>query len=228
MILGGPIVGGKFQVQSVGEMLLHHEPHKVLSETVTEPKLMTANDIAQGINEIYSNQQGTKHLRIRKGFQAYINGTLSGSRHERIHHFVTAIEALILPTQGKIKKQFKARMRYFAGMDPNTEQLLEDLYDLRSAAEHLNPMLPALHLVREEDRHEVANKRTYQAELLAAFAYKKILTNRDFIAEFESDEQITDIWRKPIRDLQEFWGQDRIDLNQISDDINHIGYLDFL
>jgi hypothetical protein len=88
---------------------------------------------------------------------------------------------------------------------------------LRSAAEHLNPLDDKLEEYPNHERSNLKALRTYQAELLAAFVYRKILLNLDIMAHFKTDQTVTDLWAtRDASALISFWG-DTIDLHKVSD-----------
>ncbi len=66
--------------------------------------------------------------------------------------------------------------------------LLEEIYELRCAVEHLNPMSDKLSAYPSGAHDNLKRVRAYQAELLASFVYRKILANPDILPTFR-DEQ---------------------------------------
>lgn len=88
--------------------------------------------------------------------------------HERLHQFVRAIEAVIRPRQGDGTRNFKFRCQFFAGRKPKDAELLEEIYKLRCAVEHLNPMSDKLSAYPLGEHDDLKRIRAYQAELLAA------------------------------------------------------------
>ena len=54
----------------------------------------------------------------------------------RIHSDCRCIDGLILPDQGKTRQQFKSRTELFIGAEHHG--LMSELYDIRSAVEHLH------------------------------------------------------------------------------------------
>jgi hypothetical protein len=54
----------------------------------------------------------------------------------RIHQYTRCVDGLILPDVGNTKRQFKSRTELFIG--PSHDDLMGDIYDIRSAVEHLH------------------------------------------------------------------------------------------
>jgi predicted TIM-barrel fold metal-dependent hydrolase len=74
-------------------------------------------------------------------------------------------------------RNFKFRCQFFARRKPADAELLIEIYELRCAVEHLNPMGDKLSAYPSGVRDNKKRVRAYQAELLASFVYRKILTN---------------------------------------------------
>ena len=55
---------------------------------------------------------------------------------ERIHQYTRCVDGLILPDPGRTKQQFKSRTELFIG--PRHHDLMGEIYDVRSAVEHLH------------------------------------------------------------------------------------------
>lgn len=138
--LFGPNAVDGMKVTALGRLPDYYEPPKVISSDVDRKALLSIPKLAHGINLIYANQQGNAYLRLRKGFNAFLEGIQLSPRHDRLHHFVRAVEAVIRPRQGSGTKDFRYRSQFFAGRTTNDQKLLTEIYELRSAAEHLNPL----------------------------------------------------------------------------------------
>jgi hypothetical protein len=205
------------RVSALGRLPDYHKPFKVLPADVDHDALMTTSALCRGFDAMYTSQAETAHLtpeylRLRKGFHAFWDAIQQGPVHERLHQFVRAIEAIIKPKQGDGTRKFKYRCQFFAGRKPSDVELLGEIYELRCAVEHLNPMSDKLTRYSSHEHDNIKSLRAYQAELLAGFIYRKILTNPDILRAFENDQTIGDLWTKSATDLLAFWG-DTIDLH---------------
>ncbi len=99
----------------------------------------------------------------------------------------------------------------FTGHSRSMEILLEELYEMRSAAEHLNPLKEKLTNYPDAERQNLVSLRTYQAELIARFIYQKILMQSEIRDIYKDDKTISDFWSQDTKALIKFW-QKPIDL----------------
>ncbi len=74
--------------------------------------------------------------RFFRTLNIYIQARTTGDLLERIHQFARCIDGLIAPDVGQTKRQFKSRTELFIG--PRHHDLMGDIYEARSASEHLN------------------------------------------------------------------------------------------
>jgi hypothetical protein len=125
-----------------------------------------------------------------------------------------AIEAVIRPRQGDGTRNFKFCCQFFAGRKPADAELLEELYELRCAVEHLNPTSDKLSAYLADEHDNLKRVKAYRAELLAGFVYRKILAEPHILPAFRDEQIIADLWVKPAGELIDFWGDhDTIDLH---------------
>lgn len=217
--LGGKNSSQGLRVASIGTHATYQPPYKVIPRDVTEEHLSATPPLASGIVFLFRDKQ--KYLRLRKGFNAFLDGIKQDQLHTRLHSFVRAIEAVIRPKQGEGTRNFKYRCQFFAGRAPEDSSVLEELYELRSAAEHLNPMNDKLTAYAAHERDDVKGLRTLQAELLAAFIYRKILNSKELLVHFVDDQAIDDLWSNDTRQLMATWGSDTINLHSAKGDIHN-------
>lgn len=76
------------------------------------------------------------HWRLFRTLHVYTEARTISEIVNRIHQFCRCIDGLILPAAGKTKQQFKSRTELFIG--PGHHDLMGELYDIRSAVEHLH------------------------------------------------------------------------------------------
>lgn len=67
---------------------------------------------------------------------------------DRLRQYCRCIDGLILPKAGETKRQFKSRTELFIG--PRHHELMGEIYDVRSAVEHLheNRYLETVQVIR--------------------------------------------------------------------------------
>jgi hypothetical protein len=134
---------------------------------------------------------------------AWLAGIRESYGDARLHQFVRATEALIRPRIGRTKKDFQHRGKLFIGESRQNEDLLGEVFDLRSAAEHMNDF-SALFPPPEQDRRGWF--RSYQAESLAGFAYVRVFKNALRLRAFENDGSIDAFWQLREAERRALWG----------------------
>ena len=77
--------------------------------------------------------------RFFRTLDIYVKARATQSILDQIHQYCRCIDGMILPTEGKTKKQFKSRSELFIG--PGHHDLMGTLYDIRSQVEHLHENL---------------------------------------------------------------------------------------
>jgi hypothetical protein len=213
MLLAGENTSDGMRVGSIGSLNAHYEPPKVRSASVRQEHFKVSVDISKGIKTIFGEdveapwqRDREDYLRLRKGFNSLLDGVKHPQAHIRLHQFVRALEAVIKPKQGEALKKFIYRCQFFAGRTTQDQKLLGELYEMRSAAEHLNPISDKLSEYPKHERDNLKLLRTYQAELLAGFVYRKVFTQAGMLGHFKSDESIVNFWQQQANDLITFWG----------------------
>ena len=104
---------------------------------------------------------------------------------------------------------FSQRAQLFA-TGGNIADILNELYRLRNAQEHLNDFRNAFlrvvdALTEAEFRHR-GSLRACQAEWLALAIYQRLLTTPDLLARLESENSITEFWELDRNLRQDLWG----------------------
>jgi hypothetical protein len=74
--------------------------------------------------------------RLFRGLHIYTEARANGDILERLHQYSRCIDGLILPNAGETKRQFKSRTELFIG--PRHHDMMGEIYDIRSAVEHLH------------------------------------------------------------------------------------------
>ena len=112
----------------------------------------------------------TQFTRLIRGLNTLFKGLKEETGQDRLHRFVRALEALILPKSGETRKNFVHRCQTFARAGDDTRTLLGEIYDMRSATEHLHPWDKAVQSYPPDQREAVGWQRTRQIEHLACDA----------------------------------------------------------
>jgi hypothetical protein len=128
----------------------------------------------------------------------------------RLHHYVQALEAVIMPRSGKLTgSDFRRRTALFTAASPEAEAAVEDIYELRCNTEHLHGwMAPRNHQGRrwEIDEHQT-QLRLWQAENLAFHVYRRILSRRHLLDLFHDDDAIEQFWALDEQIQRNEWGE---------------------
>ena len=141
-LLCGSFFGGKSEIRQMSELPFFNQTRGYTRAPVTIDRLQQAIQLRKGLEEMDSTPDEFK--RFKWGWKVLIDGLQKEHGEERIHQFVRSLEALILPEIGRTKRQFTHRCQTFARAGPNTKQILEEAFELRSMAEHLNDWEQAL------------------------------------------------------------------------------------
>ncbi len=169
---------------------------------VTKEWLEDAITLCAGVTTLETN----KAERVIRGLNTLLNGLKERTGQDRLHQFVRSLEALILPDEGKTRKQFTHRCQTFAQAGDDTRSLLQESFVMRSATEHLHPLDKAVQNYPVEQREAVCWQRTRQIEHLARDAYSRVLRNADLRNHFLTDDAIADFWKLPDDQRLSLWG----------------------
>jgi hypothetical protein len=152
--------------------------------------------------------------RLRRSIDCLTKGSAEPRlQDEKIHQFARSLEGLILPDAGATKRQFVHRLQTFVVANPATEQILGQMFDIRSYLEHLHNALDALPSGTQEERENLLNKRARQIDRLARFAISHVLENDTLCSIFKKDDDIATFWAKLDHERQALWGK-RLDIER--------------
>lgn len=148
-------------------------------------------------------------LKVRRGYKALTDGLKAYSASDAIHEFARSLEALIDATPGKTARQMKHRIAMIAGggsAKRKWESLVEVLFKVRSAVEHLNSVENEVMLDQAESLDEHFLLLRYQAERLACAAYVKILDSHELRLIFSNNDNVVALWKQPEHLVLQEWG----------------------
>lgn len=189
-------------------------PHSRAHQAVIVPGLLTrAYAMSEKLLDLFGQTEeqpfligsrAQQHSRLRRGFNALLAALREQYGNQRLHHFERALEAVTHPPIKRTKRKFVSRCTVFAGCTLETRQVLKEIYDLRCAEEHLNEWQPCL--AAHSDAEDVAALRSYQAEVLACFVYRRILGDAGLRAEFATDATTATFWNRTDPSPARTWG----------------------
>jgi len=213
-LLCGSFFDGKSEIRQMSEVPFFYQTRGYTRTPVTIKRLEKAVHLRNGVEEMDSAPNDFK--RLKWGLRVIVDGLQKEHGQERIHHFVRSLEALILPEIGKTKRHFTHRCQRFAKASANTTQILEEAFELRSMAEHLNDWEQALESYPIDDREIVALHRTRQMEQLATFAYSRLLESDTIRNHFINETNQGEFWKLPDDTGRSVWGT-QLDLKSINE-----------
>lgn len=207
--LSGANVDGYVSIRHVET---YRQPIWVPGTPVSVINEQTLRSIAILANQIETFEKACRGLRVKKALMCFLEGTFLEFADAKLHQYVRCIEGFILPEKGKTKKQFKSRTELFVGLGHH--ELMGELYNIRSCAEHLNNTLSVIHGKSEADRIKTLYRLCYCAESLAAYCLRRFFEHSQLWKYFDNDESIKEFWKLNDKQRQELWGES-IDLQLI-------------
>ena len=152
--------------------------------------------------------------RLRRGLRALWVGSGLLDLGDRLHQFVRALEAVLIPELGNTRTQFAHRIdQTFVRANDDTRAALLQIFDLRSRVEHMHPAIDALDGDRDT-RIATAHRRTRQADILARFVLSRILESDALFNTFKTEASIESFWKMDAFARGTMWGG-RLDLTSI-------------
>lgn len=208
--LSGDVNDNLLSIRSISKDFVFKRPPKINSDayTIDKSHIDKSISLSKSILKIFQNDldlSNSNYRRLRKGFNAFINGIKTHQvreLHTRLPFFVKALDAIFKTDQGSSKNQFVHRCKFIGGDDSAKRNIYEEIYKMRSSAEHLNPITETLNSYPPEKHLELICKRTYQVELLTNHVYQKIFQNKDLLEVYRNDKGISDFWKKQDHELK--------------------------
>jgi hypothetical protein len=149
-----------------------------------------ATGVAAGLASITS---GKDHVRLKRALFAFFSGIHDTRHDERLHQFCRCIDGIILSGRGSGRKDFKSRTALFMGA--GNEDVADEIYQMRSAVEHLRPAeSEAVGCANLKEKRTRVLVRDVQAEMIARHCLTKILTDDNLLQQFKDDSNIEQFW----------------------------------
>lgn len=176
---------------------------------VLPSEFILAARLAEAIIDIPAASISGGHWRLFRVLHVYLAARTEHDPLERLHQYCRCIEGLIGADAGRSKRQFKSRTELFIG--PNHQDLMGEIYDVRSDVEHLH-----------EDRHLLNAGRAKLIDLvrkeavienLARRVLVNILAKTPLRAHFGNRDAIAQFWALSTTDQEALWGSP-VDINE--------------
>jgi hypothetical protein len=170
--------------------------------TVAPCDFRQAAAIALQLERLATTRQGSNRWRFNRVLHLYTQTRTEQDLLERIHQYARCIDGFTLCEPGKSAKQFKNRSELFIG--PRHHDLMGEIYEVRSAVEHLH-----------EDRYLDPLTRTVQVDLtkkeaivehIARTTLARIALNEVLWPHFTNKATLAAFWAKPAAERQAIWG----------------------
>lgn len=190
-LFSGARVDENSDIRQITDIRDHFRPPQVRVGRISRAHLVRAAAAEGGIQEYLRRTGGAD--RLWHGFHALQRGFMEFYGDERLHQFVRAVEAVLTLEPGRSRNQFVHRAQLFSGRSNENREWLLELYDLRSATEHMNDYRPVLehHGARWED---VATLRAYEAQVMASQVYLRLAESAALRGRFGDDANIEQFW----------------------------------
>jgi hypothetical protein len=203
-LTGSVLVTGSV-VQQIGTLKQFYRTRGSRRVAVTRTRLDEATRAAVTLQALRATPN--EFERLVRGLQALAEGLVHSHGRDRLHQFVRAIEALILPRTGRTRRDFVHRCQTLLVPHRRLEALLGEVFDMRSDTEHLHAWDRSLHRFPRAQRERAALRRTRQIERLACSAYRRIFEDAALRGHFRTDVTQEAFWALPENQRKAAWGR---------------------
>lgn len=139
-------------------------------------------------------EEQREYGRIWRVTHAFVTGVHSLDWGERVHQFVRCLEGFIFPAKGNSRDDFIERGELFVGDGYAT--MLGEMYDIRSAVEHLHGPFRFLPKTSPREQRLRLMKQAIAAEALARFCLRRFLLSQSIWKYFDDDVALEHFWLK--------------------------------
>lgn len=193
-------------VRSVGQFRCFYQTPGVPQPSATREGLGKAVRFGERWEEIDRERKSDpgRYYRLASGLGAFQSALEARAVMSRHHQFVSSIESFLPPSKSRHQNFFCQHAEKLLG-GKQLKELLSQMYDLRSAAEH-HRRFDAQKLRRANDPEAVAGRRTRQAEAFARELFSRFFAeNEDCRSHFVDDEALKSLWSNTA-ELKRIWG----------------------
>ena len=200
LMTGGRSANG-FDIKQVRNLQLCRSPN-----TIRHLRSDDLHSVVRAAMQLQLTLQSSGFERFKRGFHAWESANKENFVDGRLHQFARSVEALLKPETGKTLRQFVHRCQTFIGSGQLQKEILEEIYELRSSAEHLNDHLDVLSTYPTSQQERIARLRGFQMETIANNSYSRLLAKPSLLKIFRSDSTIEDFWKLKDGDRASIWG----------------------
>ena len=142
------------------------------------------------------------HWRLFRTLRVYTEARTTSDIVDRIHQYCRCIDGLILPGVGKTTQHFKSRTELFIG--PAHHDLMGELYEVRSAAEHLHENRYLEYFDRAK-RLDLAKKEAI-VDHIARTALVRVIGDDSLWPHFGNTPALEKFWALTPPERKKIWG----------------------
>ena len=202
VMVSGTCQNSEVDVRSYAELqlpipfLFKMYPPLLLSE------IQLAADLAEKIETIENTNFPGRRWRFFRTLSLYGEARAIREVVDRVHQYCRCIEGLLVPDTGQTKSQFRSRTELFIG--PQHHGLMGDIFDIRSAVEHLHENR-YLEKFDRETRLDLARKEAI-VEYIARSSLVRIIQNENLWSHFMNTPALQLIWNLDRPKRERLWG----------------------
>jgi hypothetical protein len=169
---------------------------------VVPAHIQTAAQLGEKLDVLAKAPLPGGHWRLHRSLHVYTEARTTGDIPDRLHQYSRCIDGLILPDTGKTRQQFRSRTELFIG--PRHHDLMGEIYDVRSAVEHLheNRYLDGF----DRDTRLDLLKKEAVAEHIARTALARVTGNSTLWPHFANTPALAKFWALSPAERQKIWG----------------------
>lgn len=214
-VLTGAHLGDEVDVRQIGD---YKQPIYIPGSSYEEIDLSHLNKAARLAKILREIQQIGKYSHLIHVIRTFYLAIIDDKADSAFHQFMRCIEGLILPEQGKTKKQFISRTELFIGSKHH--KLMGFLYDIRSAVEHMHDLFNYLSIQDKKEKKVIVYKSEMEAMYIARYCIINILTKKHLWEHFENEETIKSFWKLNESEREKLWKDPPLNMDIISDNFN--------
>ncbi|MGH6837494.1 MAG: hypothetical protein ACREDT_01570 [Methylocella sp.] len=186
--------------QSDWDTPIPHSIHRY--PAILKPEIESAAHLAAALERARADAPNRSYWRFFRTLALYTEARTIRDNLERLHQYCRCIEGLILASPGDTKRQFKSRTELFIG--PRHHDMMGEMYDVRSAVEHLHEQR-YLEQFERDVRLGLLQKEVV-AEHIARTCLARIAGNDAILHHFANSSALSEFWTLPAAERSKIWG----------------------
>jgi hypothetical protein len=202
VVLTGSCSGGEVGLRQIQEL-----DAPVPNDFRPYPDVAPANfseaaTLAERLERMLATRQGSNRWRFNRVLHLYTETRAEPEILERIHQYTRCIDGFVTTGPGQGRKDFKSRTQLFIGAC--NQDLMGEIYDVRSSVEHLHEDRYLDPFLRETQVH--LTKKEAIIEHIARTTLARIAHTKRLWEHFTNKAALADFWAKPEPERQAIWG----------------------